>query len=158
MDKLSVILWRERELLDLLHFKLEVEQMMLATGRSRWLMAAAREVEAVLETIRETEVLRSVAADQAAAAVGMTSNPSLSALADAADEPWRSILHEHRDAFVAVTREIADLADANRDLISAGYRSARETLLSLGEGVAGYSPDGSAVAAPERHRLLDRSL
>lgn len=158
MDKLSVILWRERELLDLLHYKLEVEQMMLASGRSRWLMTAAREVEAVLETIRETEVLRSVAADEAAAAVGMTSNPSLGALADAAGEPWRSILHEHRDAFVAVTREIADLADSNRDLISAGYRSARETLLSLDEGVAGYSPDGSAVAAPERHRLLDRSL
>lgn len=158
MEKLSLILWRERELLDLLQFKLEVEQMVLATGRSRWLMRAAREVEAVLETIRETEVLRSVAADEAAAATGMTSNPSLAALAEAAEEPWRTILTEHRDAFVTVIREITDLADANRELISSGYRSARETLLSLGESADGYSPDGSAVVESARHRLVDRSL
>ena len=67
MEKLSLVLWRERELLDTLQFKLEVEQLVLASGRSRWLMRAAREVEAVLETIRETEVLRAVAADEAAA-------------------------------------------------------------------------------------------
>ena len=106
MERLSLVLWRERELLDMLQFKLEVEQLVLASGRSRWLMRAAREVEAVLETIRETEVLRAVAADEAAASIGMTSNPSLSALADAAGEPWSTILTEHRDAFIAVTREI----------------------------------------------------
>lgn len=158
MDKLSVILWRERELLDTLHYKLAVEQLVLASGQSRWLMQAARDVEAVLETIRETEVLRSVAADEAAASIGMRSNPSLSALADAVDEPWASILREHRDAFVTATHEITALADANRDLISAGYLSARDTLLSLGEEYAGYSPDGSALVGAARHRLVDWSL
>lgn len=158
MDKLSVILWRERELLDTLHYKLAVEQMVLASGQSRWLMQAARDVEAVLETIRETEVLRAVAADEAAASIGMRTNPSLSALADAVEEPWASILREHRDAFVAATHEITELADANRDLISAGYLSARDTLLSLGEEYAGYSPDGSALVGAVRHRLVDRSL
>ena len=44
-----------------------------------------------------------------------------------------------------MTDEITALADANRDLISAGYRSARETLLALGEPADGYSPDGSAL-------------
>lgn len=158
MEKLSLILWRERELLDTLQFKLEMEQMVLASGRSKWLMHAAREVEAVLTTIRETEMLRSVAADAAAAAVGMTSNPSLGALAEAAPEPWGTILTEHREAFLKATREITELADTNRDLISAGYRSARETLLSLGEGTEGYTPDGSALVGSDRHRLVDRSL
>lgn len=158
MDKLSVILWRERELLDTLHYKLAVEQLVLAGGQSRWLMQAARDVEAVLATIRETEVLRSVAADEAAASIGMRSNPSLSALADAVDEPWASILREHRDAFVTATHEITELADANRDLISAGYLSARDTLLSLGEEVAGYNPDGTALVGSAKHLLVDRSL
>lgn len=158
MDKLSVILWRERELLDTLHYKLAVEQMVLASGQSRWLMQAARDVEAVLGTIRETEVLRAVAADEAAASIGMRHNPSLSALADAVDEPWASILREHRDAFVAATHEITELADANRDLISAGYLSARDTLLSLGEEVAGYSADGTALVGTAKHLLVDRSL
>ena len=158
MEKLSLILWQERELLDVLQFRLEVEQLVLASGRSRWLMRAARDVEAVLETIRETEVLRAVAADAAAASIGMQSNPSLSALAEAADEPWSSILTEHREAFVAVTREVTALADSNRELISSGYRAARETLLSLGDSTEGYSPDGTAVVEPNRHRLVDRSL
>ena len=158
MEKLSLVLWRERELLDTLHYKLEVEQLVLASGRSRWLMHAAREVDGVLTTLRETEVLRAVAADEAAAAIGMSSNPSLSALAEAATEPWSSILDEHRQAFIAVTADIEALADSNRELISAGYRSARETLLAMGDTTDGYAADGSATAEPARHRLVDRSL
>lgn len=159
MERLSTVLWRERELLDQLHYRLEVEQLVLASGRSRWLASAARDVDSVLSTIRETEVLRAVAADAAAEAVGMTSNPSLSALVEAAPEPWSSILGEHRQAFVEVTADIGALADLNRDLISAGLRSARETLLSLGgETTDGYAADGRATAEPIRHRLVDRSL
>ena len=158
IERLSLVLWRERELLEELHYKLEVEQLVLASGRSRWLGHAAREIDALLATIRETEVLRAVAADAAADAVGMTSNPSLAALAEAADEPWTTILTEHRDAFVAVTAEIATLADSNRHLISAGYRSARETLLSLNDSTDGYAADGTATADPLRTRLVDRSL
>ena len=149
MEKLSQILWRERELLDTLQFKLELEQLVLASGRTRWLMRAAREVEQVLETIRQTEILRSVAADKAAASLGLEHNPSLSALAEATDEPWRSILHDHHEGFLAATREIAALADANRELISAGYRSAQETLRAIGEGDA-------ISLAEARRRQADR--
>lgn len=158
MERLSLILWRERELLDTLLYRLETEQLLLASGRTRWLMTAAREVEAVLDTIRETEVLRAVAADEAAASLGLTTNPSLRSLADACDEPWASILHEHRDAFEQVTHEITALADANRDLITTAYRSARETLMSIGGGADGYGQDGRARVQQQRHRLVDRSL
>lgn len=129
MENLSLILWRERELLETLLFKLEQEQLVLASRRTRWLMRAAREVESVLETLRETEVLRSLAADEAAASVGMDSNPSLRALAAAAPEPWRSILLDHRDAFVAANREVREVADTNRELITAGHRSSHLRLL-----------------------------
>ena len=158
MEKLSQILWRERELLDTLLFKLEQEQLVLASGRTRWLMRAAREVESVLETIRQTEILRSVAADEAAAAMGLEYNPSLRALAEAADEPWRTILLDHHEAFTAVTREIAALAEANRDLITAGYRSARETLMTMGDAAEGYNAEGTAVHSGARQRLVDWSL
>ncbi|MBW8751951.1 MAG: flagellar protein FlgN [Propionibacteriales bacterium] len=159
MEKLSQILWLERELLDTLLFKLEEEQMVLASGRTRWLVRAAREVEHVLGTIRETEILRSVAADEAAAAIGLGHNPSLRMLAESVDEPWHTILLDHHEAFAAVTHEVLALADANRELITSGYRSARETLMSLGEGPQGYGADGSAVAVEDsRHRLVDWSL
>ncbi|MET3962565.1 hypothetical protein ABIE44_002499 [Marmoricola sp. OAE513] len=159
MEKLSQILMRERELLDTLLFKLEVEQMVLASGRTRWLMRAARDVENVLGTIRETEILRSVASDEAAAALGLDHNPSLRAMAEAAEEPWRTILTDHHEGFVTVTHEIGALADANRDLITAGYRSARETLMSLDGGPEGYGADGTAVTVTDhRQRLVDWSL
>ena len=159
MEKLSEILWRERELLDTLLFKLEIEQMVLASGRTRWLMRAAREVESTLGTIRETEILRAVAADSVAASIGLAHNPSLRVLAEAAEEPWSGILADHHEAFVTLTREIGALAETNRDLITAGYRSARETLLSLDGGPEGYGADGSAVQVSDhRQRLVDWSL
>lgn len=159
-----MVLWRERELLDTLLFRLELEQLVLASGRTRWLMRAAGDVEQVLGRLRETELLRAVAADEAAAAIGLEPNPSLRELAEKAPEPWREIFVDHREAVLAVTREITALADANRDLITAGYRSARETLLTIGTSVGttgvqdGYTADGTASLDSARARLLDRSL
>ncbi len=159
MEKLSIILWRERELLESLLFKLETERLVLAAGRERWLARAAREVETVLTAIREVELLRAVAADKVAAELGLPPNPSLKALAETAEEPWRTMLADHREAFLRITQEVTSLAEINRDLITAGYRAAQETLLSLGEPTTGYSPTGDPLSVAEHQPLLvDRSL
>ena len=52
LSEVSNILWRERQLLDLLVFKLEEEQLVLASGRTRWLSHATREVETILAEIK----------------------------------------------------------------------------------------------------------
>lgn len=158
VEELSLVLWRERELLEMLLFKLEEEQLVLECGRTRWLAQAAREVETVLETIRETEVLRAMTADAVAASLGLEPSPSLRALAETLDEPWCSILLDHRDAFVAATEQIMDMATTNRELLTAGYQAARETMLSISEGTSTYGSDGSAVVSGRRNRLLDRSI
>src|SRR5690606_1874811 len=116
----------------------------LASGRTRWLVNATREIEAVLEDMRATEVLRATAADAVAEKLGLTPNPSLAALADVTDEPWSTILLEHRDAMIALAREIADSSEDAKGLITAGYRSARETLLAIGGATtASYTPNGN---------------
>jgi hypothetical protein len=158
MEDLSLILWRERELLDTLLYKLEIEQLVLAGGRSRWLPTAAREVETVLDSIKETELLRAVAADEAAMRIGLSSNPSLRVLAEKVDEPWRSILLDHREAFLGYTREIAEIAAANRELLTAGQLAAREMFLGLTDQPDGYAHDGRAVVEEPRRRLLDQSI
>ena len=158
MEKLSLVLWRERELLETLQYRLEVEQLVMANGRSRWLANAARDVESVLEEIRGTEILRSVAADEVAEALGLPPNPSLTSLVERVAEPWCSILADHRAAFRAASDEIIRLADANRTLISAGVRAARETLLGLGGEVQTYTPDGTTVVGAARSARVDRSL
>lgn len=117
MEKLSLVLWRERELLGLLSFKLEVERLLLVSGDARWLGQATREIEDVLATIRETEVLRAVLVDELAAKQSLLPNPSLAALAAAAPGPWGTLLLEHRDAFVAVARTNARLAKEIDDLV-----------------------------------------
>ncbi|MDT0200818.1 flagellar protein FlgN [Nocardioides sp. AE5] len=159
MEKLSSILWRERELLESLLYRLELEQLVLSSGRTRWLARAAEDVEKILTALRETEVLRAIASDEAAAAVGLEHNTSLRALAEAVDEPWQTILLEHREAFTAITRDISALAATNRELITVGYRAAREALLDLeSDGIEGYGHDGSKVSAAARSTFVDRSL
>ena len=158
MEDLSLVLWRERELLETLLYKLEVEKLVLATRSTRWLASAAREVELVLETIRETELLRAVAADAAAARLGLASNPSLRALAEAVGEPWHTILMDHHKAFVSCTRDLVETAAANRELLTASQQAAREVVLGLADQAAGYSPTGSAVVSEPRHHVIDRSI
>ena len=47
-NDLSTFLWHERELLELLIFKLEEEQLLLTAGKTKWLQHATREVEQVV--------------------------------------------------------------------------------------------------------------
>lgn len=147
MDNLSQVLWRERELLESLVYRLETEHLLLTGGRTRWLGRAAGEVEAVLESIRSTEVLRAIAADEAARDLGLPASSSLRSLADASPEPWRTILHDHRDACEAATEEVVALAEANRELIANASVSAHEALLALAaeEGVDGVPPRAEAL-------------
>src|SRR3954449_11704450 len=97
---LASILWREREMLELLLFKLEEEQLVLSGGRPRWLAHATREVEVVLEEIRRTEVVRAVEVEAIGSTMGLGSNPSLTSIAEAAPPPWSELLQQHRRAFL----------------------------------------------------------
>jgi hypothetical protein len=165
MEELSRVLWRERELLEMLAFKLEEEELVLAHGRSRWLAFASREVETVLDMVQRTEVLRAATADAVAAATGLDSNPSLRALVESSDEPWRTILLDHRDGLVALTLQVTETAAASRELLAAGYQSTRAkmTIRSDAAGIcsadgtgSGCSTAGADVSGP--YSALDESL
>jgi hypothetical protein len=158
LETVSRILWKERELLELLLFKLEEEQLVLTSGRSKWLPHATREVEAVLEQMRRTELLRAVEVDAAAAELGLAAGPSLTELADAADEPWRQLLHSHRRGLLGLTTEISGTAAANREILGTAERATRDALLSLSESVQTYTADGSTVSTPSPARLVDEAV
>lgn len=156
--ELSAVLWRERQLLELLLFKLEEEQLVLSTGRSRWLGHATREVEQVLDQIREAELGRAVEADAAAREFGISAGSGLLTLANAAPEPWKELLTSHRDAFVSLTSQIQDVAQGNRELLTSSHRAAQETILGLQETVQTYNPRGSASSATMAAQLIDQSF
>lgn len=157
LTRLSDVLWRERTLLELLLFKLEEEQMILSSGRSRWLGHATREVESVLDEIRTAELGRAAEADAVAGMLGLAPGSSLAELADHAPAPWDELLRAHRDAFASLTTEISMLADGNRELLAMSHRATQETLLSLQE-VHTYDGSGHAAGAAPTAQLVDRSL
>ena len=159
LTEVSSILWRERELLELLVFKLEEEQLLLANGRARWLTHATREVEMVLGEIKRSELGRAVEVDAVAATLGLPAGLSLRELAESVPAPWNDILRQHREAFLTLTDEISALARTNKELLGAGFRTARETLLSLGEqDVTTYTPDGQSVSKNRGPRLLNQAI
>jgi flagellar biosynthesis/type III secretory pathway chaperone len=159
LTDLSSVLWRSRELLELLLFKLEEEQLILAAGRSRWLAHATREVEVILEQMRQTEVARAAYSQAAALELGLTPEASLGELADAAPMPWSDLLHQHRKAFLTLTSEITGMAEMNRDLLTAGQRAARETLLFVAGNVETYGRQGQTVTSGERRpSLVDEAI
>jgi hypothetical protein len=106
MQDLSLVLWCERDLLETLQYKLEVEQLVLDCGRPHRLATAAREVETVVDRIRALEVLRALEVDVLAVELGLAPDPPLHDLAAACAEPWRTIWQDHRRALITLTAEI----------------------------------------------------
>lgn len=146
LSDVSNILWRERQLLELLVFKLEEEQLVLASGRTRWLQHATREVETVLGEIKRMELDRGVHVEGLAAELGASSSPSLRQLTEMAPAPWDKIFQEHRRALMDLTAEIQDVAKANREILTRGQVATREALASLGDVESDhYSPAGNVV-------------
>ena len=145
-------------MLELLLFKLEEEQLILANNRSRWLAHATREVELVLDQIRRTEVVRAAEVEVLGNQLGLGTNASLTQLADVSPAPWNDLLREHRRAFLTLAAEVSALAETNRELLTAGQRAVRETMLAVVGSVETYGRRGETVAAAPRVRLLDEAV
>jgi hypothetical protein len=151
----SALLWREREALEMLLFKLVEEQLIVASGQVRWLPAANREVEAVLDELRTTEVLRALEVDSLADELGLTPGPSLLQLAEVAPEPWGTLLLEHRDALLSAMGTIENVKNENRALLIAGARAVRATMLSLVPNLDTYDAQGKAATPTHRSIIMD---
>lgn len=157
LAELSNVLWRQRQLLDLLLFRMTVEQNLLVSRQVRWLARATDEVEAVLDEMRDSELVRAVVLAEVAAELGLGPDPSLHDLVTAAPDPWAQILDEHRRAFLALTDEVQSIAASNRELLGREQRATRELLDDLSTATHGrrhsdhveygrvHSPSGSIV-------------
>lgn len=157
-QRLSALLWEERELLELLVFKLEEEQLLLTSGKSRWLQHATREVEQVLERLRAANLLRTVAASAVAAEWRIGEDATLREIIAAAPPgPWTEIFSAHLSAMTELTVKIRELRDINEQFLRTAARSAQETLAGLGTESKTYTASGSA-ASGSRARLVDQQL
>jgi hypothetical protein len=127
-EALTDVLWREREVLEALLYKLTAQQMVLRSGESRWLARADAEVRAAIEGLQDFEVLRAAEVDLLVRHYGLPANASLRELAEAAPEPWPTVLFDHREALRTLTFEVDAVAAHNRRLLQAGEQATREAL------------------------------
>jgi flagellar FlgN protein len=159
LSDVSNILWRERQLLELLVFKLEEEQLVLAAGRSRWLAHATREVESVLGEIKRIELERAVQVADAGRELGLSDAPTLRDLASLTPTPWDSIFTEHRRALLTLAQEIDTITKSNRDLLQRGHQAAREALAAMGEiDIDAYDAHGTLPDRSLALRIVDEAI
>jgi hypothetical protein len=158
---LSAALWREREALDLLLYKLETQQLLLSAGRTEWLAAASGELEAAISLLRAAGVERSIAAQERASAWGVPADADLRQIVAAApDTLWRELLGEHLAAMAGLTDRVTRTRDANLALLRTAERSIVTALESISfvEEPGLYRADGRADDTTTAARLVDRDL
>jgi hypothetical protein len=160
LNDLSTLLWREREVLELLLYKLQTQQLMLTTGRTEWLAVAAREVEAVVEVLGQAELHRAIAVEAVGKELNLGSQPSLRNIARAAPQPWSDILQDHHKAFLDLASRIETAGSANKDLVRSAQSAAMPLLESLEESIStsNYQARGRRDTPPRRHVLVDGEL
>lgn len=121
LAELSNVLWRQRQLLDQLLFRLTVEQMLLSDCHVRWLNRATNAVEDVLDALRESDVVRSMVLIEVAEELELGPAATLLEVSVAAGGPWTGIFEDHRRAFLEMTDEVRSLVAANQ--LWLGHRS-----------------------------------
>jgi FlgN protein len=159
-QELSTLLWRERELLELLMFKLEEEQLLLTSGKSRWLPFATREVEQVLERLRENGLERAMAVTEVGEDWGVKDDDATlrMIITKAPSDAWRDNFTGHLNALTELAASISELRDSNVQYLRAASRVTQETLASLSVETATYNSRGATgLSAPSAH-LFDGKM
>jgi flagellar biosynthesis/type III secretory pathway chaperone len=160
---LAAVLWRQRELLERLVYRLECEQLLLAAGRTRFLGMATAEVETLLDELAVLELQRAAVADQVATDAGLDPGASLEEIAGSVQPPWTEVLIEHRQTLLSLTADLSALAETNRHLMAAGLKAVEQAMAHLGmrQGTtsAGYDHQGrTEFIAGHARTVVDRAL
>jgi hypothetical protein len=146
---ITSLLWREREALQLLLFKLLEEQLILQSGQTRWLARANQEIEVAVAQLRGADLSRAVEAEAVAGQLGLPFSPSLAELTNAAPEPWATMFADHRDALLKLTQELDRITNDNHALLLAAQRTIHKPVLSTTRTVETYAaPDARCPQAP----------
>lgn len=129
--EVSDTLWRERELLDVLLFKLDSQRLLLRAGSVRWLARATHEIDLVLEQLQLVEITRALQVDDLAAQLRLPSGATLSELAAVAPTPWTELFDAHRAAFRTLIDEVTALAEANQRALLDACATSERNLAAL---------------------------
>jgi hypothetical protein len=123
VEELAQLLGREHVQLEFLLFKLLQVQHLLRSGDARFLRWSAEEIKRASRRVHDIEVLRSRRVHALGVQAGIPeAEISLTSLAEASCEPWRSICLDHGLGFARLQSEV-DIAirDAQRLAEASGH-------------------------------------
>lgn len=157
LSTLSQTLWRQRALVEVLLYRLEVQQMVLASGKTRWIDMSSRDVEGAITDLRSEELMRATAVASVAPLLHVPETASLTDLAIAAGEPWDQILRDHQAAFLSLIGSVEAVSRDNRELLNHGLRDTHDFLSRVANvpGNDGYSIEGTSTRELARPTLID---
>lgn len=149
MDELAGLLSRERLLLELVLYKLVSLRHLLASGEARFLQWAADEIERAVQRLHRAELQRGILVASYAADEGLEPDRlTLRRLAEESPEPWRTILEDHRRAFLSLTGEIDEVGAACRRLADGGSAAVTAVLDTITGRPAEPEYAGAATYGP----------
>ncbi|HXX90044.1 MAG TPA: flagellar export chaperone FlgN [Acidimicrobiales bacterium] len=147
VEDLSVCLWEERAALEQLVFRLEQENLVLASGRHRLLMQSTAEVAASSAAVDQVEQRRIELTAAIAADTGLAADATLEVITEVLDAPAAEALRSHRAALRRLVGLVTDLVQRNRELIARGLAATVDALTLVGAAPAGaYDASGTAPA------------
>ena len=133
MDEFIALLNDQRQLLDDLLYRLVAARGVLAAGEIRFVARASAEIETVINEIYRAEGRRAEAIVQIAARLNISPKQiTLRALAQAAPEPYRSVLEHLHGEFLRLTDEVERNIAMNKSLAAKGAAELGRMLSALG--------------------------
>lgn len=164
LGELSQVLWRLRTLTSLLVYRLEVQQLVLVSGRNRWVNIATEDVDDAIEAIRHQEEERIRLVEHLGPLLDISPHATLRDLCESAPTPWDGILAEHQAEFLTLCAEAEDAARGNRELLHQGLSEVQQLFDSMrgrGPDVAGdgaYGSRSGSLSSPSSSVLVDREV
>jgi hypothetical protein len=157
LAELTRLLWRQRELIGELQYRLEVQQLVMTNGRQDRLHLAVADVESVLDRIRDLEDQRLGVVAECAVQLGLPVGASLQQLIEASPDPWAFALADHQAELLRLVADTEELAAANRSLAVRGAEESRHAFATLGVGPGTtYGRDGGRSGLGLPPTLVDR--
>jgi hypothetical protein len=157
LSELSRILWRQRSLIEVLQYRLEVQQFVSDGERADRLAFALEEVDSALDDIRRSERLRSAVVRRCSLHLGLGESATLTEIRGRVPEPWGMMLAEHQAALLSLVNGAERQAGRNRELAQRGLSDTHSLFEALtGEHRATtYGPAPKAIAATASPTLVD---
>jgi hypothetical protein len=157
-DELSRRLWLLREQMEQLVCALDIQQLVLANDRLRWLPMVTENVELLVNDIRTADAERVASSRRVARRLALDEEATLTELATIVGEPYGSVWRQHRLHLIALRAEVEEITSSSRELGRRGMATTRDILSSLtGDKHDTYDPRGSTKPLMPASRRFDRT-